>query len=155
MPTGKPKAVRSQPAPRRRPPPRHQLTLNEALARLGVPGVTSKAMFGGRCYYVDDKPFSFVLGDALALRVSPRQLAAACERGDGQVFHPGGGDFIMREYLELSPQALSDEEKIDTYVQASTGFMGGQEAPQEGLTSEDLRHGRERLYKRPRPGRRP
>ena len=150
MPTGKPQPPRSQPAPRRRPPPRHQLTLDEALARLGVSGVTSKAMFGGRCYYVDEKTFSFVLGDALALRVSPQQLAAARERGDGQVFHPGGGDFIMREYLELSPQALSDEERIDTYVRASTRFMGGQEAPQEGLTPEDLRHGRDRLYKRPR-----
>lgn len=114
---------------------------------MGVPGVTSKAMFGGRCYYVDEKPFSFVLGEALALRVSPQQLAAACERGDGQVFHPGGGDFIMREYLELSHQALSDEEKIDIYVQASTRFMGGQEAPEEGLAWEDLRHGREGLYR--------
>ncbi len=114
---------------------------------MGVPGVTSKAMFGGRCYYVDAKPFSFVLGDALALRVSLQQLAAARKRGDGQIFHPGGGDFIMREYLELSPHALSDEEKIDGYVQASIHFMGGREAPQEGLTWEDLRHGRERLYK--------
>jgi TfoX/Sxy family transcriptional regulator of competence genes len=105
-------------------------------------------MFGGRCYYVDEKPFSFVLGEALALRVSPQQLAVACERGDGQVFHPGGGDFVMREYLELSAQALADEEKIDTYVQASTRFMGGQDAPQEGLSWEDLRHGREGLYKK-------
>ena len=144
MPRGQ---ARTRPAARRRPPPRHQLTLDEALARLGVPGVTSKAMFGGRCYYVDEKPFSFVLGEALALRVSPQQLAAACERGDGQVFHPGGGDFVMREYLELSAQALADEEKIDTYVQASTRFMGGQDAPQEGLSWEDLRQGREGLYK--------
>lgn len=148
MPKAKPTSTRARSAPRRRPPPRHQLTLDEALTRLGVPGVTSKAMFGGRCYYVDEKPFSFVLGDALALRLSPQQLAAACERGDGQVFHPGGGDFIMREYLELSHQALSDEEKIDVYVQASTRFMGGQEAQREGLAWEDLRRGREGLYKK-------
>ena len=93
----------------RKPPPRHQLTLDEAVARLGIHGVSSKAMFGGRCYYIDEKPFSFVLGDALALRLSQDQLTQACGQGDGQVFHPGGGDFIMREYLELSDQALADE----------------------------------------------
>jgi len=51
-------------------------------------------------------------------------------------------------FLGFSAQALADEEKIDTYVQASTRFMGGQEAPQEGLSWEDLRHGREGLYKK-------
>ena len=48
----------------------------------------------------------------------------------------------------FSAQALAGEEKIDTYVQASTRFMGGQDAPQEGLSWEDLRHGREGLYKK-------
>ena len=51
-------------------------------------------------------------------------------------------------FLGFSAQALADEEKIDTYVQASTRFMGGQNAPQEGLSWEDLRHGREGLYKK-------
>lgn len=141
-----------KPSPRpphpRRPPPRHQLTLEEALARTGVHSVTSKAMFGGRCYYVNENPFSFVLGEALALRLSQEQLAAACRQGDGQVFHPGGGDFIMREYLELSDQALADEEKIDAYVIASTRFMAGQAAPEEGLATDDLLRGREGLYKK-------
>ena len=142
-----PKKSSPRPSRPRRPPPRHQLTLDEALARVGVHGVTSKAMFGGRCYYVNENPFSFVLGEALALRLSPEQLAAACRQGDGQVFHPGGGDFVMREYLELSDQALADEEKIDTYVLASTRFMGGQAAPQEGLAAGDLLTGREALYR--------
>jgi len=53
-------------------------------------------------------------------------------------------------FLGFSAQALADEEKIDTYVQASTRFMGGQEAPQEGLSWEDLRHGREGLYQKRR-----
>jgi TfoX/Sxy family transcriptional regulator of competence genes len=107
-------------------------------------------MFGGRCYYIDEKPFSFVLGDALALRLSQEQLTQACGQADGQVFHPGGGDFIMREYLELSDQALADEEKIDTYVQASTRFMGGQQEPEQGLVWDDLRQGRDGLYKQKR-----
>ena len=53
-------------------------------------------------------------------------------------------------FLRFSTQALADEEKLDTYVQASTRFMGGQEAPQEGLSWEDLRHGREGLYQKRR-----
>src|SRR5881409_141739 len=51
----------------RRPPPLHQATLEESIARLGLRGVTTKRMFGGLCYYANDKPFSIVLGDALAL----------------------------------------------------------------------------------------
>ena len=149
MPKGKsPSSTPPRTSRPRRPPPRHQLTLDEALARTGIHGVTSKAMFGGRCYYVNENPFSFVLGEALALRLPPQQLKDACSQDDGQVFHPGGGDFIMREYLELSDQALADEEKIDAYVIASTRFMGGQAAPEEGLVADDLLKGREELYRR-------
>ena len=147
---GKPKSTTAR-APRpRKPPPRHQLTLDEAVTRLAVHGVSSKSMFGGRCYYIDEKPFSFVLGTALALRLPQEQLSKACGQGDGYVFHPGGGDFIMREYLELSDQALADEEKIDTYVQASTRFMGGHAEPEQGLVWADLRQGRDELYKKKR-----
>ncbi len=150
MPKGKPKSTTCRSPRPRKPPPRHQLTLDEAVVRVGVRGVSSKSMFGGRCYYIDEKPFSFVLGDALALRLSQEQLTAACRQGDGQVFHPGGGDFIMREYLELSDQALADEERIDIYVQASTRFMGGHDEPEQGLVWDDLRQGREGLYKKKR-----
>jgi TfoX/Sxy family transcriptional regulator of competence genes len=105
-------------------------------------------MFGGVCYYADGKPFSILLGEALALKLSPAQLKAGCEQGDGEVFHPGGGDFMMREYLELSDQALMDEERVDTYVLASYRFVSGQETSREELTWSDLLQGREGLYKR-------
>ena len=144
----KAKAARN-PRPRKHSP-RHQLTLEEAVTRVAVHGVSSKAMFGGRCYYIYEKPFSWVLGNALALRLPEEQLNKASERGDGQVFHPGAGDTVMREYLELSDQALADEETIDTYVRASTRFMGGHAQPEHGLVWDDLRTGRDALYKRKR-----
>src|SRR5215510_4133250 len=81
----------------KRPPPLHQTTLDEAIARLGLRDVTMKRMFGGLCYYAQGKPFSILLNDALALKLPGSQLHAGCARGDGQLFHPGGGDFIMRE----------------------------------------------------------
>lgn len=139
---GEPDVTRSK-----RPPPLHQGIFEEAVARLGLRGVTVKPMFGGRCYYADEKPFSLLLGNSLALKLSAGQLRAACAQGDGQLFHPGGGDFVMREYLELSAQALMDEGQVDAYVQASYRFVAGQEAPQEGLSWNDLLEGRESLYK--------
>jgi len=136
-----------KPGRSRRPPPLHQATLAEAVARLGLHGVTVKRMFGGLCYYADGKPFSLLLGSSLALKLPARQLRSACAQGDGQVFHPGGGDFVMREYLELSEQALMDEGQVDTYVLTSYRFIVGQETGEEDLAWGDLLRGRDELYK--------
>ena len=132
----------------RRPPPLHQTTLEESLARLGLRSVTVKRMFGGLCYYANGKPFAILLAASLALKLSGRQLRGGSARGDGQLFHPGGGDFVMREYLELSEQALMDEGRVDAYVLASYRFIAGQEAMEEDLAWSDLVHGREELYNR-------
>jgi len=53
----------------------------------------------------------------------------------------------MREYLELSEQALMDEGRVDTYVLASYRFIAGQETLEEDLGWSDLLRGREELYK--------
>jgi hypothetical protein len=122
------------------------MTLEESIARLGLRGVTVKRMFGGLCYYAAGKPFSILLGDALALKLPAPQLRSGCACGDGQLFHPGGGDFVMREYLELSEQALMDEGQVDAYVLVSHRFTAGQEASEEDLAWSDLAQGREELY---------
>ncbi|NOT57588.1 MAG: hypothetical protein HOP18_23530 [Deltaproteobacteria bacterium] len=142
--------TRSQSAPSpRRPPPLHQGTLDEALARLGLRDVPTKRMFGGLCYYAANRPFAILLGEDLALKLPAEELRAACARGDGRVFNPGGGDFLMREYLVLSEQALMDEERVDAYVQASHQFISGQGPEDEGgLAYDDLLKGREELYRR-------
>jgi hypothetical protein len=138
---------RPKPARPRRPPPLHQSTLEEAIDRLGLRGVTNKRMFGGLCYYANGKPFSILLGDALALKLPAVQLRASCKQGDGRLFHPGGGDFVMREYLELWNQALMNEEQVDAYVLASYRFIAGQELKEEeDLEWSDLRQGRDALY---------
>jgi TfoX/Sxy family transcriptional regulator of competence genes len=130
----------------RRPPPLHRATLEDSIARLGIRGVSVKRMFGGLCYYAQEKPFSILLGNALALKLPAAQLRTGCEGGDGQLFHPGGGDFIMREYLELSEQVLMDEGRVDAYVQASHRFVAGLGGQEEGLAWNDLLEGREALY---------
>ncbi len=133
----------------RRPPPLYQGALEDALERLALRDVTSKRMFGGLCYYTDEKPFAILLGEDLALKLPAVQLRAGCAQGDGRIFNPGGGDFLMREYLTLSSQALMDEAQIDAYVLASYRFIGGQGGSEGGgLGYEDLRHGRDELYKR-------
>jgi TfoX/Sxy family transcriptional regulator of competence genes len=131
----------------RRPPPLHQGVLDEALARLHLHDVTVKRMFGGLCYYAAGKPFAILLGSSLALKLPAVQLRQACARGDGEVFHPGGGDFTMREYLDLSERALTDEERIDTHVQASYRFIAGQGPAEDDLNWGDLLQGRAELYK--------
>ncbi len=130
----------------RRPPPFHQATLEESVARLGLRDVTTKRMFGGLCYYVAGKPFAILLGSSLALKLPAAQLRTGCGQGDGQLFHPGGGDFVMREYLELSGQVLMDEGRVDAYVLSSYRFIAGQETLEEDLAWNDLLEGREGLY---------
>ena len=138
----------------KRPPPRHQLTLDEAIARLGLTGVTQRRMFGGLCYYANGNPFSFLLGEDLALKLPAMQLVAASASRAGDLFHPGGGEFVMREYLALSVETLTDEDKIDEFVQASYGFVSGQDSPAEELAQRDLLEGRSGLYqKKKRPAR--
>jgi hypothetical protein len=106
-------------------------------------------MFGGLCYYVANRPFAILLGEDLALKLPAEQLRAGCARGDGRVFNPGGGDFLMREYLALNAQALMDEERVDAYVQVSHRFIGGQGTEEEaGLAYDDLLKGRDELYGR-------
>lgn len=133
----------------RRPPPLHQGILDEALARLGLRDVPTKRMFGGLCYYVANRPFAILLGEDLALKLPAEELRVGCTRGDGRVFNPGGGEFLMREYLVLNEQALMDEERVDAYVQASHQFIGGQGSEEEGgLAYDDLLKGRDELYRR-------
>jgi TfoX/Sxy family transcriptional regulator of competence genes len=133
----------------RRPAPLHQGTFEEAIERLGLQGVTTKRMFGGLCYYVEDRPFAFLLGSDLALKLPGEILRSGCANGDGRIFNPGGGDFLMREYITLSDQALADETQIDTYVLASHRFIAGRGGRESGgLGYEDLIHGRDELYKR-------
>lgn len=146
MKKGKKTHLRSTISPRR-PPPLHQGTFEEAMARLGLRDVTTKRMFGGLCYYVANKPFSILLGEDLALKLPAEQLREGCHCGDGRVFNPGGGDFLMREYLALSGQALMDEARVDAYVLASHRFIGGQGTEEGGLGYEDLLKGREGLYR--------
>ena len=132
----------------RRPPPLHQGTLDEALARLGLRDVPTKRMFGGLCYYVANRPFAILLGEDFALKLPAEQLRAGCAGGDGRVFNPGGGDFLMREYLALSDQALMDEARVEAYVLASHRFIGGQGTEEGGLAYDDLLKGRDGLYRR-------
>jgi hypothetical protein len=106
-------------------------------------------MFGGLCYYVANKPFSILLGEDFALKLPAEQLREGDARGDGHVFNPGGGDFLMREYLALSEQALTDEALIDVYVLASHRFIASQGSG-ECLSDEDLQKGRQALYRRER-----
>ena len=137
--------LRSTTSPRR-PPPLHQGTLDEALARLGLGDAPTKRMFGGLCYYVANRPFAILLGEDLALKLPAEQLRTGCACGDGRVFNPGGGDFLMREYLALSDQALMDEERVEAYVLASHRFIGGQGTEEGGLAYDDLLKGRDGLY---------
>jgi TfoX/Sxy family transcriptional regulator of competence genes len=106
-------------------------------------------MFGGLCYYVADKPFAILLDADLALKVPGETLRAGCARRDGRIFNPGGGDFLMREYITLSDQVLMDEAQIDAYVRTSHRFIAGRGGGETGgLGYEDLLHGRDALYKR-------
>jgi len=143
----KPEGQAEKPARPRRPPPLQQGTLEESVARLGLRAVTVRRMFGGLCYYAHTKPFAILLGASLALKLPAVQLRQACERRDGEVFRPGGGDFVMREYLDLSESVLMDEERVDAYVQASYRFIAGQGGGDDDLAWSDLLQGRAELYK--------
>jgi len=137
----------------KRPPPRHKLTLEEAIERLGLTGITHRKMFGGLCYYANGDPFSFLIEEDLALKLPAMKLVSASAARAGELFHPGGGDFVMREYLSLSQASLSDEEKIDDLVGDSYGFVSGRKKAERGLSLNDLAEGRNRLYQGGKDGR--
>lgn len=141
------KVKAARPVRARRPPPVHQGTLNESVERLGLRGVTVRRMFGGLCYYAEGNPFALLLGASLAVKLPAVQLRQGCAQGDGEIFHPGGGDFVMREYLDLGESVLMDEGRVDAYVQASYRFMAGQETTATDLGWGDLLQGRDELYK--------
>ncbi len=115
---------------------------------MGLMGITHRRMFGGLCYYANGNPFSFLLDEDLALKLPAMQLVAACARRVGGLFHPGGGEFVMREYLALGAETLTNEEKVDEFVQASYRFVSGQGSPEEELAQRDLLEGRTGLYQR-------
>jgi TfoX/Sxy family transcriptional regulator of competence genes len=119
--------------------------MEDAVARLGLPDVTLRRMFGGLCYYADNKTFAFVIGSFLALKLSSREIRAAVARGEGKPFEPAKG-FVMREYLALSESALEEDGCLDTYVLASYRFVIGQEGDEDPL-GEELRRGRRELYR--------
>ncbi len=122
---------------------------------LGLKGITHRRMFGGLCYYANGTPFSFLLGEDLALKLPAMQLVSASASRAGDLFHPGGGEFVMREYLALSAETLTDEDKVDAFVQASYCFVSGRASPAEELAQRDLLEGRTGLYKKKkRPARR-
>lgn len=130
----------------KRLPPRHKLTLEESIERLGLTGITHRKMFGGLCYYANGHPFSFLIEEDLALKLPAMKLVSASAAQAGELFHPGGGDFVMREYLSLSQASLSDEEKIDALVGGSYEFVSIRKKAERGLSSNDLAEGRNRLY---------
>jgi hypothetical protein len=107
-------------------------------------------MFGGLCYYAEGKPFALLLGSSLALKLPGVPLRQGCAQGDGEIFRPGDGNFVMREYLDLSERVLMDEGRVDAYVQASYRFITGQGRTEEDLSWGDLSQGRSELYKQPK-----
>ena len=109
-------------------------------------------MFGGLCYYANGHPFSFLIEEDLALKLPAMKLVSASAAKAGELFHPGGGDFVMREYLSLSQASLSDEDKIDALVGGSYEFVSGKKKVERGLSLNDLGEGRNRLYHRRRDG---
>lgn len=147
MTKGKKALAKAKPLRSQRLPPLHQGTLDESVVRLELRGVSVKRMFGGLCYYAEGNPFAFLLGSSLALKLPTMQLRQGCAQGDGELFHPGGGDFVMREYLDLDESVLMDEGRVDFYVQESYRFIAGRETAQVDLEWGDLLQGREALYK--------
>ena len=139
------KEARPRKAKSQRPPPTYAPTMEDVVSRLGLSEVTSRRMFGGLCYYAEDRAFAFVIGGFLALKLSNREIRAAVARRDGKPFEPAQG-FIMREYLALAKPALEEDSRLDDYVLASYRFVSGQE-DSEDLLGEELRRGRRELYR--------
>ena len=137
--------VRPSKTTSQRPSPTYASTMEDAVTRLGLPDVTSRRMFGGLCYYADDKAFAFVIGSFLALKLSDTEVRAAVARRDGKPFEPAKG-FVMREYLALGESALEEDGRLDAYILASYQFVTGQGDDEDPL-GEELRRGRRELYR--------
>ncbi len=108
----------------------------------GQSGITSKEMFGGIAFLVDEKMFVGVVKDELMVRVGK-------ERHDEFLRRPGARtmDFTRRPmfgYIFVSPAGVRTDEALSYWVHAGLTFTRTVPRKKPGLKMEEKPVGRRR-----------
>lgn len=103
------------------------MAYDEALAErvqdavAGRRGVTTKKMFGGVCFLLDDKMVVGIVKDELMVRCGPDAYDAALAKPGVRIM-----DFAkrpMRGYVFVGPDALVDDEALSGWVREALAFV--------------------------------
>src|SRR5213594_446491 len=87
-----------------------------------APGVTVKPMFGNFGAFTRGKMFMGVFGDAVFVKLSPDDHAAAMALPGAGPFEPMKGR-AMKEYVVLPPSVLADKKKAKAWVEKSLAYV--------------------------------
>jgi len=87
----------------------------------GAPGVLVKPMFGNFGAFAGGTMFAGVFGDAVFVRLSEADRAAALRLPGAGLFEPMSGR-PMKEYVVLPPAVFKDPKKAKTWVQKSMDY---------------------------------
>ncbi len=91
---------------------RVRLTLRENLVLF-----TEKKMFGGICFFVDDKMCVGIFKEELMVRIAPEDQDQYLELEDCRLM-----DESMKGFLYVSPQAIDMDEDLDKWVKRCLEF---------------------------------
>lgn len=84
------------------------------------PGFSSKKMFGGLCFMVDDKMCVGLIGDQLMARIDPEVYHQALQKA-----HVAEMDFTgraMKGYVYISAEGLVDDSALQYWVDLALEF---------------------------------
>jgi TfoX/Sxy family transcriptional regulator of competence genes len=96
----------------RKAPPENELFFEEILKE--HPDAEKRRMFGYPCAFTHGNMFFGLFQESVFLRLSETDRVEIIQRGEAALFEPMPGR-PMKEYVALSPVAVSDEEKFKNW----------------------------------------
>lgn len=82
----------------------------------GLPGLRSKAMFGGTGLYMGEKFFGIVFSGRLYFKVDAKSKADYAARGCKPFSYSKNGKKMSMSYYEVPPELLEDHERLRAWA---------------------------------------
>jgi len=103
----------------RKAPPESEIFFEEILK--DHPDTEKRRMFGYPCAFLHGNMFFGLFQDSMFLRLSETDRVDIIQLGEGVHFEPMPGR-PMKEYVALSPGAVSDQEKFNNWFTKSHAY---------------------------------
>lgn len=87
----------------------------------GHPKVKLRKMFGYPCAFLNGNMVAGLHEENFTVRLEAKQREEALAKGVGSTFAPMKGR-VMREYVALAPEVVSDKERLKSLLAASLAY---------------------------------